>query len=436
MNTRHLAAACALAALPFTLTAACHADAPDASAAPAAVDPKALALLDAVDAATKGAKALTADFTVTSSFEPGKSMMQEGWLKYLKPNYLRADTWQVAKDAATGKWTRTGSPFVTASDGKKFWIVVQNGEYHEFPADPSGKGLGGGSYPGPSFFDAGRSLSAQLEEQQQKHLLISLAYGGKQTWEGADYQVIDWVAKPAFDFGPEQSKKAPNGVVLYTQHLYVGSDNLVHREVYDYNVGLTGERALRNIALNPLLTAKSFHYTLPAGAHPPKPAPEAPPVLANGAAAPDFVATTPEGASVLLSNYRGKTVVLDFWATWCGPCQASMPHLNKVYDQVKDKDVVVLAVCVWDDKDSYAKWVTEHKTTYAFPTVFDPAGKAGKNIAGALYRVSGIPTQFVIDKDGKVAASNVGYMGESDHRLEGELAKLGVDIAVPASANS
>ena len=156
-----------------------------------------------------------------------------------------------------------------------------------------------------------------------------------------------------------------------------------------------------------------------------------PKLLAIGTIAPDFSATTADGKAVHLSDFKGKPVVLDFWSTWCGPCQRSMPHLEKVYEQVKDKDVVVLGVCVWDDKAAYDKWVAAKKGVYTFMTAFDPAGRDNDtSIANQLYNVSGIPTQYVIDKDGKVAASSVGY-DETDHRLESALGALGVDIAVP-----
>jgi len=156
-----------------------------------------------------------------------------------------------------------------------------------------------------------------------------------------------------------------------------------------------------------------------------------PKLLVVGTEVPDFAATTPDGKTVHLSDYKGRPVVLDFWSTWCGPCQMSMPHLEKVYEQVKDKDVAVLGVCVWDDKASCDKWVTAKKDVYKFPTVFDPAGRDNDtSIASHLYNVSGIPTQYVIDKDGKVAASSVGY-DQNGHALESALKGLGVDIVVP-----
>ncbi|MBC8102085.1 MAG: redoxin domain-containing protein [Cytophagales bacterium] len=171
------------------------------------------------------------------------------------------------------------------------------------------------------------------------------------------------------------------------------------------------------------LASKTFAWAIPQGA---KPVTE-PKLLAVGTVAPDFTAYTPNGTPVKLSDLKGKIVILDFWSTWCGPCQKSMPYLESVYRQVKDKDVTVLAVCVWDEKAEYDKWLIAKKDTYSFPTVFDPAGRAKGNIAGGLYQVTGIPTQYVIGKDGKIAASTIGYR-DGDRFLEGALAKLGVSV--------
>ncbi len=184
--------------------------------------------------------------------------------------------------------------------------------------------------------------------------------------------------------------------------------------------------------LNKPLSATQLAWVPPAGSNPYS----EPKMLAAGTPAPDFAVQTPDGKTVHLSDYKGKTVVLDFWATWCGPCQHSMPHLESVYQQVKDKDVAVLGVCVWDEKPAYDKWVTKNiGTKYNFPVAFDPAGRGKGNIASGLYKVTGIPTQYIIDKNGNVAMSTVGYE-EGDTRLEANLSKLGVDIAVPKKTAS
>lgn len=158
-------------------------------------------------------------------------------------------------------------------------------------------------------------------------------------------------------------------------------------------------------------------------------APQRPPIIANGKDAPDFVVTTPEGAEVKLADYKGKVVILDFWATWCGPCMRSMPHLEQVWKKVQSKNVVVLAVCVWDDKAAYDKWVPENKSKFTFPLLFDAAAKDNsKSIASAKYGVSGIPSTFVIGADGKVVEGIVGFSGDNDKRVEEALKKAGISV--------
>jgi Peroxiredoxin len=158
-----------------------------------------------------------------------------------------------------------------------------------------------------------------------------------------------------------------------------------------------------------------------------------PKMLAVGTPAPDFTVFASDGRKVKLSDYKGKVVVLDFWATWCGPCQKSMPHLEKVYQQVKGQGVEVLAVCVWDEKDAYDRWRTGGPgKAYTFPTLFDPAGRGDDNFAKALYKVEGIPTQYVIDRDGKIAGGTIGF-NENDAFLEKTLAKLGIRTGAEAA---
>ncbi|MCC6730054.1 MAG: TlpA family protein disulfide reductase [Chthonomonadales bacterium] len=167
------------------------------------------------------------------------------------------------------------------------------------------------------------------------------------------------------------------------------------------------------------------------------PPPPAPTLLAVGRPAPDFAADTPDGGKVRLADLRGKVVILDFWATWCGPCQASMPHIERVHQEVKGQDVAVLAVCVADERPAFDRWVTENQSRYTFRLAYDPAGRdPAKSISRNLFGVSGIPTTFVIDREGKVAAAIVGFSGPTDDRVEQALRALGVKAgAVQASAS-
>lgn len=161
-------------------------------------------------------------------------------------------------------------------------------------------------------------------------------------------------------------------------------------------------------------------------AKPPEPAPE---LLKAGTVAPDFEVDAFQGKPVKLSDYKGKVVVLKFWATWCGPCINSMPHFEQVYSKVKSQDVELLAVCVSDERPAFEQWVTKNKDRFTYPFFFDRAGKnTDAAISKKLYRVSGIPTVYIIDRSGNVAEAIVGFNPEGDHRVEAALKKLGVQV--------
>jgi thiol-disulfide isomerase/thioredoxin len=157
-----------------------------------------------------------------------------------------------------------------------------------------------------------------------------------------------------------------------------------------------------------------------------------PEVLAVGTVAPDFAALDVAGRTMKLSDFKNKVVVLDFWATWCGPCMKSLPHAQEVANLYKNQDVIVLANCTSDTRATFEKWIKENQSKYSdISFACDPneRGSAtyGERASIKLYGVSLIPTQFVIGKDGKVVAALVGY-SEGDVRLEAALAKAGIQV--------
>jgi len=132
--------------------------------------------------------------------------------------------------------------------------------------------------------------------------------------------------------------------------------------------------------------------------------------------APDFTLSDLNGKQVSLANYKGKIVVLDFWATWCGPCLASFPGMKDAVEKFKnDNKVSFLFIDSWervDNKESNARQFIE-KNNYPFHVLLDD-----KNEVIEKYKVSGIPTKFVVDAGGNIRFMNVGFEGTSDQLVE------------------
>ncbi len=170
----------------------------------------------------------------------------------------------------------------------------------------------------------------------------------------------------------------------------------------------------------------------------PRPNVEKVEMLAVGVEAPDFeVLGWKKGQTKLdttnrfkLSDFRGKKiVVLDMWATWCGPCMKGIPHLSKIAEAVEGQDVAVIAMNTSDDAAPFEAFATGKGAEYKFILARDPAGRDpnGNTISRKLYNVTGIPATFIIGKDGKIAGVVSGYT-EGDTNVEQILKGMGVKI--------
>lgn len=119
----------------------------------------------------------------------------------------------------------------------------------------------------------------------------------------------------------------------------------------------------------------------------------------------DFSLESLEGTRVSLSSFKGKVVLLSFWATWCGPCKQEMPAMQTLYQKLRGKGFEVVAVDMMEDKATVAKFV---KTSgYTFPVLIDSTGEVG----GGPYGARAIPTNYIVDKGGRIVGRKIGIDG-------------------------
>ncbi|OHD76884.1 MAG: hypothetical protein A2V99_12575 [Spirochaetes bacterium RBG_16_67_19] len=123
--------------------------------------------------------------------------------------------------------------------------------------------------------------------------------------------------------------------------------------------------------------------------------------LKEGTASIDFTLSDLSGKKVSLSSFKGKLVFLNFWATWCPPCRAEMPSMERLYQKLKGQGLVVLGVDLQEDAKSVQKFVNEHKLT--FPILLDSDGRVG-----TTYGARSIPTTYIIGRDGSALGGTVG----------------------------
>jgi thiol-disulfide isomerase/thioredoxin len=127
----------------------------------------------------------------------------------------------------------------------------------------------------------------------------------------------------------------------------------------------------------------------------------------GSASASDFTLNDLNGKRVRLSDYKGKVVLLDFWATWCPPCRASVPGLEKIHKTYKDKGLVVLAISLDEgDWDSVKSFVSEYGITYMV--------LRGTDDVTSQYQVRTIPMMLVLDKEGRISKRYLGSGYEED----------------------
>lgn len=135
------------------------------------------------------------------------------------------------------------------------------------------------------------------------------------------------------------------------------------------------------------------------------------------ATAPDFTLRSAEGRNLRLAEQRGQVVLVNFWASWCGPCKVEMPHLNKLYDKYRASGFTLLAVNI--DDDTRTGIATAAKWGLKFPVLLD----ADKSVS-RLYDLGSMPATVLIDRDGKLRYLHRGYKDGVEELYERQIREL------------
>jgi peroxiredoxin len=140
-------------------------------------------------------------------------------------------------------------------------------------------------------------------------------------------------------------------------------------------------------------------------------------VLAADTAAPDFTLPAKTGAAVQLSKYKGSVVMLNFWASWCGPCRTEMPLMDQIYKKYAAAGFVLLGVNVDTDSTDAQKFLSQ--VPVSFPIAYDRENKVSK-----MYDVAAMPSTVFIDRKGRVRQLHRGYKPGDENEYLSEIRAL------------
>jgi peroxiredoxin len=133
--------------------------------------------------------------------------------------------------------------------------------------------------------------------------------------------------------------------------------------------------------------------------------------------APDFTLRSVGGSNLRLKEQRGQVVLLNFWATWCGPCREEMPHLNRLYEKYRASGFVLLGINVDDDVRNAAG--TSNRLGLRFPVLLDTDKTVSR-----LYELNTMPSTVLIDRDGRVRYVHLGYKGGYEETYDKQIREL------------
>lgn len=253
--------------------------------------------------------------------------------------------------------------------------------------------------------------------------LVAAHVVGEQELDGVVCDIVTSVrARMTPEFvAPDGAKIPAREMRIVETVAYARTDGLARRASMAVELegippdGVVGVATFSGVKVNPKLEDSMFDTSPPPGftrKDPPTPRGERAErnKVPLGSEAPPFSLKDLGGREVTLASLRGRVVVLDFWATWCGPCKAAMPAMQKIHDDYAGKEVTVLGIDVWERKPEAGPAYFQSKG-YSYGCLLE-----GEALAGA-YGITGIPTLVIIDRSGKVAFIETGFGPDEDAAL-------------------
>ena len=377
--------------------------------APASIDPAAMALLKKNRDAMLALRGYRAECrTATKNLKPSSGHPPQRYefatLIAAKPNLMRYDMWEPKGLSSIVARPATTPDITFVSNGKKQW--TQFGRSYRVRDGASPEELNTILEPWDGFYAATNSLYEEALRARKDKKPIVVRPAGRERVDGVLCDKIQVDIKDEYNGNAIETRKT----------VFLRPDGLVRRQIMTFlsrGSGYTATADLIRIEKNPDLRTVKYAYTPPKGIALEVPHKEEP-LLAKGTPAPDFAVNDKDGKAMRLSDLKGKVVVLDFWASWCGPCMASMPHTQSVADKLQKEGlpVVVLAVDDGETSADFAAWAKKTGTKY--PALTFAYSPQKDDVSGKLFKVTGIPTQYVIDASGNICASFVGFGGPTD----------------------
>ncbi len=132
--------------------------------------------------------------------------------------------------------------------------------------------------------------------------------------------------------------------------------------------------------------------------------------LPEKAPAPDFELNDMDGKSHHLADYRGRVVIINFWATWCPPCRAEMPSMQRAWEQLSQEEIQMLAINVAEDEERISQFSSDYPVE--FPLLMDLDSKVSE-----AWPLRGFPTTFIVDAEGRIAYQAIGQREWDDPEL-------------------